>query len=166
MAEGVFTEDLIGFCRTDYMAVLRLPSRLVPMKDLSPFAFAPAESKSAAALLQDRLLSSGEAGLELDSCWPGLKAEALAKLGAHYAVDFNFRNFNDLSCTEYVHWSLRSLQSVHGIAPHRERVFLVARTLISPDDLVKAKGSLEHVWASGATPTAALAKLGWRGPCA
>lgn len=166
MAEGVFTEDLIGFCRTDYMAVLRLPSKLAPRKGLSPFAFTPAESKSAAALLQDRLLSSGEEGLELDSCWPVLKAEALAKLGAHYDFGFNFRNFNDLSCTEYVHWSLRSLQSVHGIAPHRERVFLVARTLISPDDLVKAKGSLEHVWASAATPTAALAKLGWRGPCA
>jgi len=163
MAEGVFTEDLIGFCRADYVAVLRMPSTLVSVPRLTPYPFTDAESTHPEAILQQRLLEAGPSGISLtDDALPVIRSQALARLGAHYDFGFNFRNFNDMSCTEYVHWCLRSLHASHGITPDTRRILLGKRTLIAPDDLVKAKGSLQHLWYSAATPDTALKKLGWR----
>lgn len=163
MAEGVFTEDLIGFCRADYVAVLRVPRTVIASPGLAPFPFADSEGSSPEAVLQQRLLSAGKDGISFENdALPVVRTQALARLGAHYDFGFDFRNFNDMSCTEYVHWCLRALQASHGIAPSSRRVLVSKQFLIAPDDLVQAKGSLEHLWASSATSQADLKKLGWK----
>jgi hypothetical protein len=164
MAEGVFTEDLIGFCRADYVAVLRLPRTLVARSEMPPYVFTDKETSLPEAVLQERLLASGAQGLSfVQDALPIVRQQALSRLGAHYDFGFNFRNFNDMSCTEYVHWCLRALQTSHGIYPRPHKVLLTNRTMITPDDVMQVRGSLEHVWASAATSKAELRKLGWRG---
>lgn len=165
MAEGVFTEDIIGFCRADFMAVVRIPRQVVAMPGLKPYRYTDKEASSPEAVLQERLLAAGETGISfVDDALPVIRAQALSRLGAHYDFSFDFRNFNDMSCTEYVHWSTRCLQAAHGIMPVEHRMLLVKRLGISPDDIVLAKGSLQHLWSSKSISAKTKKELHWRGP--
>ena len=163
MAEGVFLEDLIGFCRADYLAVLRLPATVVALPHLEPFQYSSNESETPEAILQKRLLAAGSAGISFaQEAWPIVKQQALVKLGASYDFGFDFRHFNDLSCTEYVHWCLRSLQTAHGIAPKWHQFLFYKRYLLAPDDLIQASGDLQHIWHSQSITPKQLQKVQWR----
>jgi hypothetical protein len=164
MAEGVLTEDLIGFCRADYLAVLRMPAQVFPNQNLIAYSYTDQENTRPEANLQRQLLEANTQGVSFaEQALPVIKNQALERLGTRYDFGFDFRNFNDMSCTEYVHWCFRALQSSHGIMPSTRRILLfIKRYMLAPDDLIAAQGSLRHIWASRSISSQTLQKLGWK----
>ena len=144
MAEGVFMEDLLDFCRCDYMALLRFPEQLsrqqnVQPTDIAADKFTPEELKIAAALAQGETLSFAEA-------FPAIFKVALNQIGKPYDFQFNFSNYNDLSCTEFVYFCTKSLAWYHGLHLAQKRFLLFAKKVLTPDALVKS--NLRLAWQS------------------
>jgi hypothetical protein len=141
LAEGVILEDIINFCRCDYMAVLRFPAQM-QKRDPSWRALAPLDAPEQA--VHDRLSAGG--AVAFDEAFPAIKAAALAKLGARYDFQFDFDRFNRLSCSELVYFATKSVGSFLNIEPENRRVLGMRRSLIQPDAFVRAP--LDVAWKS------------------
>ncbi|NUO83439.1 hypothetical protein HUU05_25480 [candidate division KSB1 bacterium] len=142
MAEGVFMEDLISFCRCDYMAVLRFPerfSRRDGAQDFSLADFIPEEHELVNALRR------GEE-LLFTQTFPVVFKVALAQVGKSYDFQFNFTNYNNLSCTEYVYFCLKALEPYHGLGPAKKRFLIFNKTVLTPDAF--AASVLLEAWKS------------------
>lgn len=68
--------------------------------------------------------------------FPVIFRTALAQLGRGYDFDFDFTNYQHLSCSELVFYALKCLAPAVGVVPQRKRVALLERTLIPPDAFV------------------------------
>lgn len=147
MAEGVQMEDILSFCRCDYLQVLRLPDTFqgVPHTDVAPvFALQPgsAEQRLASQLLADHTLQRHEATRL--AC-----AAALGKLGAEYDFACNdVKAFQSFSCAELVFYCYRGVAqwldmhpSLHGFLGLWPR-----RLTVTPDDFTETR--LQTVWQS------------------
>lgn len=144
MAEGVFMEDILNFCRCDRMAIMRFPREMkaaapVPANVARADHFTPEEQT-----LSDRL-GRGEPVLFAEAL-PAIFSLALGQLGKGYDFSFDFKKHNNLSCTEFVHFCVKSLQAFHGIAPVEKRVLLFKKAMIEPDAFVQPP--LSVVWQS------------------
>jgi hypothetical protein len=141
LAEGVLVEDLLDFCRCDYMAILRLPDLLHGSAAERPLAgLTPAELRIDARLRSGQPVSRAEA-------FGVIREIALSKVGYPYDTTFDFTDFRRLSCTEFVHFAARCLSSALDVAPREKRVLLLKRTLIEPDDYVRS-AVLREIWRS------------------
>jgi hypothetical protein len=141
LAEGVLVEDLLDFCRCDYMAILRLPEVLHGSAAERPLGgLAPAE------LRIDARLRSGQPVRRAEVV-PVIREIALSKVGYPYDTTFDFTDFGRLSCTEFVYFAARCLSSALDVVPKEKRVLLVRRTIIDPDDYVRS-AVLREVWRS------------------
>jgi hypothetical protein len=141
LAEGVLVEDLLNFCRCDYMAILRLPDVLRTAGSSRPLdGLSPAEAR-----VQARLLSGQE--VSRADVVPVMREVALSRVGYPYDSTFDFTDFTRLSCTEFVYFAMRCLSSVLDVAPRTKRVLLMKRTIIDPDDFVRS-AVLGDVWRS------------------
>jgi len=126
MAEGVFMEDVLNFCRCDYMAILR--------------------RKPAAEDLTIANLN-----------WDEVKKIALSQLGKPYDFEFNFSDYNNLSCTEFVYVCYENIMHFYGIQPKKRTVMLITKEMIIPDDFINNKFQL--VWSNAQMPKKQLEKL-------
>jgi hypothetical protein len=153
IAEGVLLEDLLNFCRCDYMAVLRLPRLLA----------AHGRPRDAVRRLGDEearihaCLSSG-AEVPFADCFPVLRDVALSKVGFPYDTTFDFTNFKRFSCTELVYHATAAIAPALQVAPRTKRVLFLERRIIEPDDYARS-GDLETVWVSPSVKRATWTRL-------
>lgn len=139
LAEGVLIEDLLNFCRCDYMAVLRLP----PTMRAGPHARRTEGLSLEEAIVEERLFSGPP--VSRAEVLPLLRRRALSKVGYPYDTTFDFTDFRRLSCTELVYYVARCLSPVLHVVPTTRRVLLMKRTVIQPDDYAEAP-ALRAVW--------------------
>ncbi|MEK7727429.1 MAG: hypothetical protein AAB354_03395 [candidate division KSB1 bacterium] len=144
MAEGVFMEDLISFCRCDHMAVLRFPEQF-SRRSAAQFAQYPILEFTAAEHELFQTLWRGDT-IAFASAFPAIYQVALSQIGKSYDFQFNFVNYNDLSCTEFVYYCLKALEPFHELSPAKKRFLIFNRAVLTPDAFVAA--SLVEVWKS------------------
>ena len=142
MAEGVFMEDVLNFCRCDHMIILRPQAKLTehPDKPTVNYKFLNQAETDIAKRLQD-----GESLIYSD-VFSVVFQVALEKLGEPYDFQFNFTNFNNLSCTEYVYYCLKSLEPYHGLKPRKKNYILFSKRVLLPDQFLNPY--FEIVWQS------------------
>jgi hypothetical protein len=136
MAEGVFMEDLISFCRCDYLAVLRFPSEFT-RKAPRNFAQYPLLEFNAAEHELFQTLARGDT-VKFAQAFPAIYQIALSQIGKSYDFQFNFVNYNDLSCTEFVYYCLKALEPFHELGPAKKRFLIFNREVLTPDAFVAA----------------------------
>src|SRR5512138_1106484 len=155
VAEGVLVEDLLDFCRCDYMAVLRMPRVLSAAAPLPPppphVKLEEDEARLRAALDAGRQVPFAEA-------FPVLRRAALSRVGYPYDTTFDFTDFTRLSCTEFAYFVTKSIAPLLGVAPRTKRVFFIRKTLIAPDDYVASR-MLTSPWRSRSVDDAEWKKL-------
>jgi len=154
MAEGVFMEDIINFCKCDYMVILRMPEKITTSNsnfdnlDISKFFEKEIEIFN--------LLKSGKT-IECKNIYPTLIETALNQLGKGYDFNFDFSNTQNQSCTEFVSICYRSLIPYHQIVPKERKVLVTKKTIIMPDDYVSKKLSI--AWKSKSVKQELIEKL-------
>lgn len=151
MAQGVFMEDVINFCRCDRMIILRFPKTLQEQPEASSGAGIEPMDKTFSmdeySLFRD--LKSGKT-LEFDHTFPVIFQTALKQLAKPYDYKFDFKNYNDLSCTEYVQSCIKALAPFHGIEAIEQHYFgLLKKSVIEPDAFYR--DCFELVWKSETT---------------
>lgn len=120
MAEGVFMEDLLNFCRCDYLVVLR----------------------------------ANETSQEtIDEIY----VRALMELGTPYDFKFDFSQYGNLSCTEFVYLCMDDDAEKEGVRLRDRRAPLRKRPTLIPDDFIDS--SLQLVWQSRAIPDGVIDKI-------
>lgn len=145
MAQGVFMEDIIDFCRCDRLLVVRFPQEIRQ------------QTRSDKVEADDRVFSIEEynlfrdlrAGKTIDfsAVWPMIRRVAFSHVGKPYDYKFNFDNYNDLSCTEYVQSCIKALAPFHGIEAIEKHYFGIFRkSVIEPDEYYRT--CFDVVWRS------------------
>ena len=149
MAQGVFMEDIIDFCRCDRLIILRFPE-IISDQRCEPENTEPmAETFSIEEYNLYRDLKAG-ISLSFAEVYPVIYRAALKQVGKPYDFKFNFDNYNDLSCTEYVQSCIKSLAPFHGIAATEKHYFgLLKKSVIEPDAFFR--DCFELVWQSQST---------------
>lgn len=155
MAEGVFMEDVLNFCFCDYMAVLRFPLTVSKEKD----TLLPQSLLTIFTDDEKRYVDSLSAGdvLDFGTVWPVIYSIALLQLGKRYDFSFDFTNFNNLSCSEFVYYCTKSLWWCLGSAPQKKRFLFFSKEILAPDAFVASR--LQLVWRSLSTNAKELEKL-------
>ncbi|MEM6804013.1 MAG: YiiX/YebB-like N1pC/P60 family cysteine hydrolase [Bacteroidota bacterium] len=105
MADGVFMEDVINFCRCDFLLLLRRNERIEP-------------------------------GLDLEKENPPVFTNALASLGDGYDFKFDFSDFHNMSCTEFVYYCCRGFIEKYKVGLKARRALFTKIDMIIPDDFV------------------------------
>ena len=156
VAEGVLLEDVIDFCRCDYLAVLRFPAMLRAAPGAPP-ALVKESSYSGAELgIRDRL-AAGEM-VSFGEALPFIRAAALGTVGSDYDFSFDCRRVDRFSCAGLAYFVTKSVAAFHRVEPRVQRVaWVFRRSLIEPDAFVRSP--LEVVWRSRAVDERRLAAL-------
>jgi hypothetical protein len=156
LAEGVLMEDVIQFCRCDYMAILRFPSEIRASnrgwKGLIPDDEFSAEERAIAERLRrgDRV--------KFSEAFPAIRQAALASVGKLYDFRFNFKRFERLSCSELAYFATKCLGPFLDITVEDKTFLLVVkRSVIEPDAF--ARSPLELAWKSRAAKEREIQKL-------
>lgn len=144
LAEGVLVEDILTFSRCDKLAVLRLPERFSRTAETTPLnikeeLFEPEEKNLRARL------RSGNSATRKEAVDLAL-AEALRNVGRPYDFDFDFANFNRLSCSELVYFCYKAVVECADVRPVEKRLLFIKKKVIPPDAFLNAR--MELVWAS------------------
>lgn len=149
MKDGIFMEDLLNFCRCDFLVALRLPESVTRASHVAqPYSENDA-IKSAFTkeeLIIAERLKNGDA-LPFSEIFPVMFRLALSQLGKEYDFGLDFSSFNKMSCSEFVYYCTKSLEWCTGIHPVVERIALFSAPGISPDGFVGSHG-LEVAFAS------------------
>lgn len=149
MKDGIFMEDLLNFCRCDYMAAVRFPQSVTRNSSLlTPYSeskvikrtFTGEELEIAHRLLDQKPLS-------LPEVFPVIFKIALSQLGKKYDFALDFSSFKKMSCTEFVYFCTKSLEWCSGVHPTVESVAYLKAAGIAPDSFV-ASPKLEVSFAS------------------
>lgn len=120
MAEGVFMEDLLNFCRCDYLLILR--SSLITQDNVNE-----------------------------------IYNRALLRLGTPYDFRFDFSQYNNMSCTEFVYVCLEDILKQENVQLRDRRAPFRKRPTLIPDDFVTS--DLALVWASKTIPENTVGRL-------
>jgi len=155
MAEGVFMEDLINFCRCDVMAILRFPESLSRQAPATAPPVSTTDFTAAELTLHDRLQNMEK--ILFSDCFSVLFQLALGQVGKPYDFQFNFKNYNNMSCTEFVYFCIKALELFHQLSPRRKRFLIFDKTVLTPDAFLVSP--LELVWQSRSTDLGKLASL-------
>jgi hypothetical protein len=156
MAEGVFMEDILNFCRCDTMAIVRFPERFAAPAPLPETVVAFDQFTAKEKELFARL-NRGET-IQYSEAFSTVFELALQQLGKGYDYDFDFRKYNNLSCTEFVYFCIKSLQGFHRLRPEQEKVFMFSKQIITPDAFLRS--GFRKVWQSrSVTERAGIADL-------
>jgi len=146
MADGVFMEDVINFCRCDKMVILRLPDKLDQSKQyddavFKETVFLPSEEKIRQKLKQ------GEDVSRKDIVTAACKV-VLSCLGARYDFRFDFKEeaHNSFSCSELAYYAYRSVDRYINLKPKTTCIMGICKKGITPDQFLDT--GFELVWAS------------------
>jgi hypothetical protein len=147
MAEGVFIEDLLNFCRCDYMAILRFPDMVTRASRPDPLNIPENEWGDPEKAIRAILERDGQ--IKFTEALPAIREMALNNLGRDYDFGFDFANFDRLCCTEFVYLCTKSLSSFLQIRPISRRVLFVSKRVVRPDDFLYS--GLRVIWCSSST---------------
>lgn len=146
MADGVFMEDVINFCRCDKMVILRLPETLNNLPQLEKVftktKFLPSEES-----IYQKLKQGGD--IIRDEAVITAREVALTCLGARYDFRFDFKDepHNSFSCSELAYYAYRSVARYINLKPVRTCVAgIICKEGITPDQFLET--GFEIVWAS------------------
>jgi len=106
MAEGVFMEDIINFCKCDYLVIVRRSPRTEGTIDFAKNF--------------------------RDVVYP----KSLKNLGKGYDFKFDFANYHTLSCTELVYSCCDEFISKYNVRIKKRTVLFSKRDMIIPDDFI------------------------------
>ena len=146
MADGVFMEDVINFCRCDRMVILRLPEHLLnrPAKEKvflrKPFATSEED-------IYQNLKHGGD--ISRAQAVRTAKEVVLSCLGSRYDFRFDFKlePHNSFSCSELVYFAYRSVARYIDLEPEMACIMgIYCKEGIAPDQFLDA--GFELVWAS------------------
>ncbi len=146
MAEGVFMEDVLNFCRCDYMAVLRFPEELKG-NDAPPLAVFDVTKYNKAENAIEARLKAGET-VKFSEVWPIFRNIALSQLDKSYDFRFDFKSFDSFSCSELVYYSAKSFCWHLGIEPTTKKALYVVKKFMLEPDVYAANENLQWVWQS------------------
>lgn len=144
-AEGVLCEDLLDFCRTDRMAILRLPEKIkhegeAPLTTKIPLSkFTEKEQDIFIRLKQ------GEEVMR-DEITSVIVERAISRIGTPYDFGFDFTNFDTLCCSEFSYWCMKCCAPVLNLEPRTKRVLGIKKTMLEPDAMIHS--GMEVVWGS------------------
>lgn len=141
-AEGVLCEDLLDFCRTDRMAILRLPD--VVEGGFRP-SLIPISQFTAEELGIFLRLKRGE-GVPRREITKLIVERAINRIGTPYDFKFDFADFDSLCCSEFSYWCMKCCANCLGLAPRAKRVLGIKKTMLEPDSMIDS--GLQTVWAS------------------
>jgi hypothetical protein len=145
LAEGVLIEDLLNFCRTDYLAVLRFPEKLKKVPGARSLPVPKNEYIPEEEEIQRRIEEGEE--IHFKDIFPIIYKVALKNLGRPYDFNFDFADFARLSCTEFVYLCTKCTGPFLKVSPVKKRVFLFfKKTMIQPDVFLSTK--LDLAWGS------------------
>lgn len=147
IAEGVFMEDLLNFCRCDYMAILRFPDLITRASQSQPLNIPKREWRDPEEAIRDSLKRGDQ--VKFAEALPAIREMALINLGRPYDFNFDFANFDRLCCTEFVYLCTKSLASFLRIRPISRRVLFVSKRVVRPDDFLDS--GLQVIWCSSST---------------
>ena len=144
MAEGVFVQDVLDFCRADRMLIIRLPETMQSTEKLTqdqvPFETFTDQEKDWFKRLND------DESLEFSAIFPFLFNLALSQVGKKYDFSFDFKNYNNLSCTEFLYFIIKSLEGFHRLKPKEKKFFFYRKTVVVPDSFTEEP--FQIVWQS------------------
>jgi hypothetical protein len=147
MKDGIFMEDLLNFCRCDYMAAVRFPDVVKRAPDVQrPYSeranikdvFTTEELAIAERLEKNKDVSFAE-------FFPVMFKLALSQLGKDYDFGLDFSNFKKMSCTEFVYYCTKSLEWCANVRPVTETVMFLKAPGISPDGFVGATSATRSI---------------------
>jgi hypothetical protein len=144
MAEGVFMEDLLNFCRCDYMAILRFPETVTIARNPDPVDIPCREWNDLERDVQRKLEENRE--IKFAEALSAIRKKALSSLGRPFDFNFDWYSFDRLSCTEFVYLCTKSLSSSIQLRPTSERVLFFHRRAIRPDAFLDS--GLRVIWCS------------------
>ena len=107
------------------MAIVRFPKQFTAVKKLSekdiPFEqFNEKEKEYFGKLNNNEVISYADA-------FKAIFELALQQLGKKYDFDFDFKKYNNLSCTEFVYFCIKSLEGFHGLKPKEKKYLCLIR---------------------------------------
>lgn len=143
-AEGVLCEDLLDFCRTDRMAILRLP-KTVKLGEKFEESLIPISQFTPDELNIFTRLKEGE-GVSRDEITPLIVERAISRIGTPYDFEFDFANFDSLCCSEFSYWCMKCCTNCLGLAPRTKRVLGIKKNMLEPDSMMHS--NMDVVWAS------------------
>jgi len=163
MAKGVHTEDVLTFCRCDYLCVLRLPPQLAVCNATSTPRVRCKQSNppTASDVLFSAMLDDLQAGKPIasDRVIAAMRLSALEKIGEAYDFDCSdTQAFDRFSCAELLYFCLRGVLGAIGLQPQPHALYPLApllntfkvleRATLTPDDYrdLARQGRLELVW--------------------
>lgn len=141
MKDGIFMEDLLNFCRCDYMVAVRFPEFVTRTTDVrQPYS----ESKEIKEVftgeereIAERLKNNN--AVPFAEIFPVIFKLALSQLGKEYDFGLDFSSFKKMSCTEFVYYCTKSLEWCSGVHPVIESVVGIKAPGISPDGFIGSR---------------------------
>lgn len=135
MKDGIFMEDLLNFCRCDYMVGLGFPDSVERAANVQS-AYSESEKireafTGAEIQIADRLKNGSP--VPFAEIFPVMFKLALSQLGKEYDFGLDFSSFKKMSCTEFVYYCTKSLEWCTGVHPVVESVIGIKAPGISPD---------------------------------
>jgi hypothetical protein len=157
MAEGVFMEDLLNFCRCDYMAIFRFPPELKANSDPPLSVYDPDKYNNAEKKIEARL-AQGET-VQFKEAWPIIRNLALSQLDKSYDFRFDFKSFDSFSCSELVYYSAKAFCWHLGIEPTTKKaLYFFKKNMLEPD-VYACCDRLKLVWQSKSVNKERMAEL-------
>jgi hypothetical protein len=145
LAEGVLMEDLLNFCRTDYLAVLRFPEKIKRASEQWSQLVHQDEYTTEEKEIQKQIEEGEE--IQFKDVFHIIYEVALKNLGRPYDFNFDFADFARLSCTEFLYLCTKCTGPFLNVSPKDERVFLFfKKSMIQPDAFFSTK--LNLIWGS------------------
>ena len=146
LAEGVLIEDLINFCRCDYLAILRFPEQIKKVPGVRCLPIPDVEWLTDELNILKMIKDNKELSFQKE-IFPTIFRIALKNLGRPYDFKFNFADFNCLSCTELIYLCTKCVGPFLNLSPVKKRVSLMfKKSMILPDAFLRT--NLDIIWLS------------------
>jgi hypothetical protein len=135
MKDGIFMEDLLNFCRCDYMAALRFPDQVKRSADVQqPYSENTRIKKAfTAEELEIATQLQSNSPVTFSAVFPVMFKLALSQLGKSYDFGLDFSSFKKMSCTEFVYYCTKSMEWCSNVHPVVESVMGIKAPGIAPD---------------------------------
>jgi len=164
MAKGVHAEDILTFCRCDFLAVLRIKPDMHCIKDKASeldnkasTRDEPSTSDRMSKVVEEHMVDGKH--FERELAIETAKRSALEKIGEKYDFDCSdTTRFHRFSCAELVYYCYRGIRTaidlkpeIHGLYPLgalNKSWAILKRETITPDDYYAliAQGTVDCVW--------------------
>lgn len=141
MKDGIFMEDLLNFCRCDFLVAVRLPESVARAGHVEP-PYSESELIRKTFTGEEREIADRlkeGTPVHFEEIFPVIFKLALSQLGKAYDFGLDFSSFRKMSCSEFVYYCTKSLEWCSGIHPVVERIAFLTRPGISPDGFVGSR---------------------------